>query len=323
MKMTKRLLLPLLVLASLLVAAPASAAVTIGLGDQSPGTFTNPLFTDLKIKKVRYVIPWNTAQDPAQKAEVDAYITAARAARQEVLIHFSAIRGCFANNRYSRSSSCKAPTVKRFTSAFKAFKKAYPSIKVYGTWNEANHVSQPLSYKAAKSRGPKLAAQYYTALKKNCRGCKVVAGDLLSQSDMIKYAKAMNKALKGRAKLWGLHNYPDVNRKPKKTTGTELLLRTVPGEVWVTETGGIVSFDAAKGFNPSENNAVTALKRIFSIANKNDTKRRGNKSRITRLYPYNFIEAAGARFDAALLNPDGTPRKGYFTFKSAARKFKK
>lgn len=326
--MTRRLLLPLLVLGSLLVAAPAQANFTIGIGDQNAGMFQNKLWKDLRLKKVRYVTPWDTALDPVEIANTNAYLTAAFFAKpkQEVLIHFSGKRGCFANNQYSKSSNCKAPTVKKYTAAFKAFKKRYPMIKNYGTWNEANHISQPIARRnAGAKKGPKLAAQYYLALKKNCKKCKVVAGDLLSQSDMIKYAKAMLRTLKKRAKLWGLHNYPDVNRKPKKgkRLPTEELLRTVPGDVWVTETGGIVAFEAAKGFKPSENAAVKALKRMFSIANKYDTRRPGTKSRITRLYPYNFIEAQDARFDAALLNPNGTPRKSYFTYKAGARKAKK
>lgn len=321
MKTTKRLLLPLLLLGMLLAAAPSQAAFTVGLGDQRPETFSNQLFKDLKLKKVRFFTPWDTGLDPSLKAETDAYMAAARAAKQEVFVHFSAKRGCFENNRYSKSSTCKAPTVKRYTAAFKAFKKQYSFVKVYGTWNEANHVSQPLSYKAAKSRGPKLASQYYTALKKNCKGCKVVAGDLLDQSDLGKYARAMNKALKGRAKLWGLHNYGDVNRNRSK--GTTTMLKSVPGKLWLTETGGIVKFDGADNLKVGENEAVKALKNMFKLANKYDSKRKGFKSTIDRLYPYNFREQQNARFDAALLDPAGNPRKGYATFKAGIRKAKK
>lgn len=321
MKTTKRLLLPLLVLGSLLAAAPSQAAFTIGLGDQRPQTFTNPLFKDLKLKKVRFFTPWDTALDRSLKTETDNYMLAALAAKQEVFVHFSAKRGCFENNVYKKSGECKAPTVKRYTAAFKAFKKQYPFVKVYGTWNEANHVSQPLSYKAAKSRGPKLAAQYYTALKRNCRRCKVVAGDLLDQSDLSKYAKAMNKQLKGRAKLWGLHNYGDVNRN--RTKGTTTMLKIVPGKLWITETGGIVKFDGANNLKVGENEAVKALKNMFKLANKFDSKRKGYKSTIERLYPYNFQEQQNARFDAALLDPLGVARKGYFTFKAGAAKAKK
>src|SRR4051812_18790551 len=177
-------------------------------------------------------------------------MAAARASRQEVLVHFTALRGCF-DGKYSKAKACRAPSVAAYTKAFKAFKKLFPYVKTYGAWNEANHVSQP-TYK-----NPRRAAQYYTALKRNCKGCKVVAGDLLDSSNLASYARTMNRALKGRAKLWGLHNYGDVNRFRSK--GTTTLLRTVPGEVWVTETGGIVKFTGSN-LKPTEAKAVRAIR---------------------------------------------------------------
>jgi len=321
MKTTRRFLLPLLLLGSLFVAAPASAKFTIGLGDQRPEIFSNQLWKDLKLKKVRYYVPWDVALDPNLDRETDAFIGAARLAKQEIFIHFSARRGCFENNRYSKSGECKAPSAKKYTAAFKAFRKKYPFIKVYGTWNEANHVSQPTALKNSRKRGPKLVASYYRAMKRSCRKCKIVAGDLLDQSDLGKYAKALNKALKGRAKLWGLHNYGDVNRNRSK--GTITMLKIVPGKLWLTETGGIVKFEGANNLKVGENEAVKALKNMFKLANKYDSKRKGYKSVIERLYPYNFREQESARFDAALLDPLGQPRKGYFTFKKGIKRAKR
>jgi hypothetical protein len=315
--MIKRTVLILTMLGSLLVAAPAAnAAFTVGIGDQDPAMFNNGLWKDLKLKKVRYLTPWNAAKDPGQLAETKGYMDAARAAKQEVLVHFTAIRGCFNDGKYSRSKKCKAPSVAAYTSAFKAFKKQFPYVKVYGSWNEANHVSQPIR------NNPTRAAQYYTALKRNCKGCKVIAGDLLDSSNLRSYASRMNSALKGKARIWGLHNYADVNRK--RSRGVTTMLRTVPGEVWLTETGGIVAFAGANGFKPSETAASRAISYMFSLAAKYDSKLPGYRSRVTRLYPYEFNGAdAGARFDAGLLRPDGTPRKGYATFKSKAARARK
>ncbi len=51
-----------------------------------------------------------------------------------------------------------------------------------------------------------------------------------------------------------------------------------------------------------------------------DTRRRGMRSKITRLFVYSFYGARpGARFDAGLVNPDGTPRQAYTAFAKAAR----
>lgn len=311
MTKTKRLLLPLLVLGSLLVAAPAQGAYIVGVGDQDPALFENKLWQDLKLKRVRYIVPYNTARDSVQRAQVAQYMAAARAKRQEVLVHFSGVRGCFNNGRYSRSSKCRAPSVARYTSDFRAFRKLYPSVKTYGTWNEANSPSQPIA------KNPKRAAQYYTALKRYCSGCKVIAGDLLDSSNLRSYASAMNRELKGRARLWGLHNYGDVNRN--RSTGTQTMLRTVPGEVWVTETGGIVKFSGSN-LRPTETKAVRGIRNMFALAARYDSRPRGYKARVSRVYQYNFREQPDARFDAALLDPDGSPRKTYASFKSGLRK---
>lgn len=320
--MIKRALLPLLLLGSLLVAAPANAAFSVGVGDQSPFLFQKQSWQDLKLKKVRYLVPWNSAvNDPNQLEQVDQYMANARAARQEVLVHFTALRPCYNDGTYSKSKKCKAPSVKAYTRAFKAFKKRFPYVKTYGAWNEANHVSQPVYSKKGTGRGPKLAAQYFLALRRNCRKCKVVAGDLLDSGNMRRYAKTMLRYTGTRAKLWGLHNYADVNRG--RSSGVTTLLKTVPGEVWMTETGGIVKFDS-KSLRVNESTAVRAINYMFELARKYDSKRRGFRSKIGRLYQYDFgPSASDARFDASLLAPDGTPRRSYTAFKKQARKSKK
>ena len=58
---------------------------------------------------------------------------------------------------------------------------------------------------------------------------------------------------------------------------------------------------------------------MFRLANKYDTRRRGMRSKITRLYVYAwFGEPASARFDAGLMNADGSPRKAFSIFRRNA-----
>ncbi len=40
--------------------------------------------------------------------------------------------------------------------------------------------------------------------------------------------------------IWGLHNYSDINRL--QSWRTHRLVRALGGQVWLTETGGIVKF---------------------------------------------------------------------------------
>lgn len=313
--MTRRALpLVLLLAAPLLFAAPAQAKVTVGIGQQTASMFDNPLWQGLGLKKVRYLVPWNTMSDRDSFVETLGFLQKAAAANQTVLVTFTAVRGCFENGRYSKRKVCKLPTVKQYTKQVKLFHKTF-KMKEYAAWNEANHISQP-TYK-----NPKRAAQYYKALKKVCRRCKVIAGDLLDSSNIRPYAKKMLKVTGRRARLWGLHNYSDSNRRRSK--GTAALLRTVPGEVWVTETGGISIFTGSN-LKPTPEKATAAMKYLFKLATKFNKKRRGYKSKITRLYPYDWGPSpVGSRFDASLLNPDGTPRQVFTVFAALAAKSKK
>ena len=45
----------------------SDAAVIVGIGDQTPATFSDPLFTDLEIKRTRYFPPWNVRPTSAQR----------------------------------------------------------------------------------------------------------------------------------------------------------------------------------------------------------------------------------------------------------------
>ena len=94
-------------------------------------------------------------------------------------------------------------------------------MKTFAPWNEANHVSQPTS------KSPKRAAQYYDVLRKECKGCKVLAADVLDQSNVTSYLRSFIRYSHNRGRIWGLHNYKDVNRRQSK--GLTNVLRTVPG----------------------------------------------------------------------------------------------
>ena len=106
--------------------------------------------------------------------------------------------------------------------------------------------------------------------------------------------------------VWGLHNYPDVNRFSSSTT--RRFLRSVPGEVWFTETGGIVKF--ASRWRRDERRAGRAISHVFRVA--------AISPRITRVYLYNWRETrANRRWDSALISWDGRSRDGYFSLLDA------
>jgi hypothetical protein len=283
----------------------AEAAVLVGVADQSPAMFSQPLFTQLRVRRSRYFPAWNVANSRSQSRALDDWLNAARAARVEPLISFSQSAGSRCPRR-----PCKLPTVGEFTRAFRAFRRRWPTVRVISPWNEANHRSQPTF------KNPKRAAQYYNVVRRLCRGCRIIAADVIDETNMERWLATFRRTAI-RPTLWGLHNYRDTNpRRGQRLGGTARLLRAVRGQVWLTETGGLARFVLPGGgtlfpFSLSRQNR--AVRRMFSLAKR-------YRSRIKRLYIYNwFGQPRSNRFDAGLVNANGTARPAYNTVRRQLR----
>jgi hypothetical protein len=303
--MRYRVILPIAALLAVLVAVPAAQAkVRVGLSEQSPTMFDQGNWAQLKLKRVRYIVSWDYAKSPGENAEVAHFMNTARAHKQEVLVTFNAHRGCFVNNKYKKKSkACKAPSAKAYKAAVKGFRKQYPYARTFAPWNEVNHVSQP-TY-----RKPKLAARYYKAMKSVCKKCTVMAADVLDSSDVKTYLRGFQRATKSKGRIWGLHNYKDVNRRQSK--GVRNVAAVTRGQIWLTETGGFVQFKTS-GFPFSLKRAAARTKYMFKLARK--------YKRVKRLYNYRwFGEPRSARFDAGLVNPDGSERPGLRQFRKSIK----
>jgi hypothetical protein len=312
--MTRRLsLLSVTLLACLTLPMSAQAAFKTGISDQVPGSFLNPLFSGLKASAARYIAPFDVMTLPADNANrvaLDEWIRNARAAHQDVLVSFE--------HSHTPGKEKTAPSAATFRKDLLLFMKAYPAVKSLSPWNEVNRcnrtvagsslvVGQPRKL-CSLSTGPKLAASYYKATRSACsslhRSCKIVALDILDQNSVtqaVRYTKAFRRFAKPAPKIWGIHNYSDTNRFSNKRTKA-LLNATGRGEVWLTETGGIVKFGTSFPF--SESRAAKALGCMFTIAK--------SSPRIKRLYIYNFTAAQpGSDFDSGLVNTNGTKRPGW------------
>ncbi len=309
-----RVLVMTLVASSLAATPAAAASYRVGVGEQSAAMFATPAWQRLGLDQVRYLVPWDWAESARQRAEVDTFMTAARAARQDVLATFTAHRGCFDGRRYARDALCRPPSARAYRAAFRAFDDRYPWVRTYAPWNEVNHISQPTFAR------PGLAVRYYRVLRRErrARRFRVMAADVLDTANMHRYLRAFLRRAPGHPRLWGLHNYRDTNpRRGQLFGGTRKLLRTVRGHVWLTETGGIVSFKLPGRrtlFRTSERRANTATKRMFRLA-------RRNRRRIKRLYIYHGLQSGDRRnrFDAGLLRRDRSKRPAYFTVQRQLR----
>jgi hypothetical protein len=280
---------------ALLCAAPAvsSADPIIGIGDQQATMFASPLFQDLDVPIVRYIAPYDAMNTGVDARNADAFITAAQASGAKVLVAFY----------HSRVHPEKMPSKAAYTSAVKKFIAAFPYVREYQPWNEANRGMVPGQFASPTA---KQAATYYMALRSACVGCTVTGLDLLDGVNMapsLKYLKQFQKLAKPAPTIWGLHNYSDTNRN--SSVRTKAFLKAVRGSVWLTETGGVVKFGSNfPGGTVGQKRAAKALTLMFKIADSN--------SRIKRLYIFQWTGSSNsARFDAGLTNPDGTARPGY------------
>jgi hypothetical protein len=290
-------------LALLIVPAATSARAGLGISDQQANAFTNPNYAPLGLKYARYITPYDVMKDGFYHRKLDQWLIAAQAAHQRILIAFE--------HSYLHGRQKHTPSVAEYTKDIKAFHKAYPQIKEIQPWNEANRcqrtlvdanvVGQPICH------NPRAAANYYMAARKVFRGAKITGLDILDQNNVkpsVAYIKAFLRYAHPRPSIWGIHNYSDTNRFSTKRTAA-LLKATGRGQVWLTETGGIVQF--GKSFPYNEQRAAKALQCMFTIA---------KNPRIKRLYIYQFSGAPpGFSFDAGLVNTDGTPRLGWAVVK--------
>jgi hypothetical protein len=261
----------------------------VGISDQDPATFSDSRFTALGMRYARIITPWNSIFTEPDR--LDAWLQAAKAAGIEPLVSFN-----HARSDQCPARPCSPPSIARYTAAFKAFYAKYPWVRSYQPWNEANHQSQPTG------KNPKRAAQYYNVVRANCHGCTITAADVLDSPNLKHWLAVFKKFANGKPRLWGLHNYTDTNRF--RSSGTKTMLRLVKGQLWLTETGGIVAFTTAGGkvaLRHDEKRARRAIDFLFRLAR--------TTKRITRVYVYQWRKTqTGDRFDAGLVAPDDTPR---------------
>jgi hypothetical protein len=306
--MPLRRLVLLTLAAALLVpvtAADARIPIRVGIGDQDPSMFSQPAFQRAKFQRVRYFIAWNAIDDPATIARADTFIRTARANRFSVLLHVS-------TDDYTIKQA-RLPSVAQYRSKVGALVRRYRALGVreFGTWNEANHASQP-TYRSP-TRAAAFFREMYRLVKPSCSSCAVVALDVLDQTGVERYMRTffanLSPTFRRRATLVGIHNYGDVNRK--RTTFTHNIIQIThrynrSARFWFTETGGLVNF--GRSFPCSTSRAASRLNTMFSLA------RRFRTAGVQRIYIYSWSgPGCSARFDAGLVGPGGTPRRGYET----------
>jgi hypothetical protein len=171
-------------------------------------------------------------------------------------------------------------------------------VRDFNPWNEANHSSQPTF------RHPKKAAGFYNAMKRVCpRRCNVAGGDVLDWSHLVRWVQRYRPYLRGRPRLWSMHNYLDVNRpRSWRASGTRKMLHLTRGRLWITETAGVVVSRRYTKYD--EQRAAAATERMFRFASRS--------RRITRLYSYQWQAGCDPYgWDSAWFRSNGSARPAW------------
>ena len=278
--------------------AHAGPSYLTGIGDEQGEMFGNPLWQQLHTKIVRYIAPYDAVVHSYSLDKAIVWIRAAEAAHEQVLVSFY----------HSEYSPLRMPSVAQYQHDVQKFVKRFPHVRQYQPWDEANrgYIRGVLASPSASA-----AARYYQALIRVCKGCTVVGLDVLDAQDIgptleyiSEFKREIGKLRTIMPKIWGLHNYSDINRL--ESWRTHDLVRALGGQVWLTETGGIVQFGG--GFPNRRGSGLTraakVLKYMFGVA--------ASTPQIKRLYIYDWTGGnARTRFDAGLMNAHDQPRPGY------------
>ena len=297
----KPVLIALGAVLALVVAMPSGASAAkkqkqptpiVGIGDNGWTMFSDSNYRALKLKVARRMVPYDFYREPNELWMLRMWLEGAKAAGVQPLLSFER----------SYKYPTKLPTVAEYNESLRFLLGEFPWVTTISPWNEANHKSQPTV------NNPKRAAEFYNQTRITCPKCTIVAADVLDQTNMLPWLKKFLKYAK-KPKIWGLHTYTDTNRnKPWNKSTTKKFLKATKGDVWLTESGGIVAFNISYGFNPKR--AAGSITRTLNLGLKDKRIKR------VYLYSWNGTTLAGEggfpfAWDSGIVGPDGAPRPGY------------
>ncbi|HMD56336.1 MAG TPA: glycosyl hydrolase [Solirubrobacteraceae bacterium] len=278
--------------------AHAASSYLVGIGDEQSEMFGNPLWQQLHTRIARYIAPYDAAVHVDSLNRARLWIANAEAQHVQVLVAFY----------HSEHTPTRLPSVAQYKHDVQKFVRLFPHVRQYQSYDEANRGNVRGAF---SSPSASTAAQYYQALLRVCQGCTVIGLDVLDAQNIgptltyiSEFKHEISKLQTVMPRIWGLHDYSDVNRF--ESWRTREISQAMGGEVWLTETGGIVQFGGAfpnhRGSGLSR--AAKVIKYMFGVA--------GSQSQVKRLYIYDWTGGLNStRFDAGLMDSHFRPRQGY------------
>lgn len=275
----------------MLVAPPPAPAITIGVADQRPDFLAMSSFQRTRIGQARLLVGWNAIYVAWQRAELDRWMIAARQAGVEPLVTFGP----------ARTSPGFLPSSTRYRRAVADFRDRYPWVRQFSTWNEANHCGSRMCHR------PGTVARYWRQLRLACRGCRILAADLVDSPNLRSWMRGFRRAARSTPTRWGLHNYLDANRF--RTTYTRTMLSAIGprAQLWLTETGGLVDRN-----NRSRTSIPQGMRHAANATRFLFDRIRRVSPRIRRIYFYNwFADRPPASWDSAFVSHVRQVRPSY------------
>ena len=276
----------------------AASRFLTGIGDEHTAMFHARLWKQLDFEITRYIVPYDVAAHRNELNEARTWIATALAAHQQILVAFY----------HSKQTPMGMPSSALYRRDVAKFLRLFPKVHQYQPWNEANRGNVPHFFASPNAQQ---SAIYYRELRSIAHHDTIVGLDLLDNPNVaptLSYVAEFKADVRGlhavMPQLWGLHNYSDTNSF--QSSRTRAVLAAVPGDLWLTETGGVVKFGTAltNVHGSGLRRAARALEYMFHLAYISP--------RITRLYIYAWSGAGPrARFDAGLMDAHGHPRQGY------------
>ena len=152
--------------------AHAASSFLTGIGDEHVAMFSQPIYQRLHTKIVRYIAPYDAVKHAASLNYAIAFIRAAEADHEQVLVAFY----------HSEYTPTVLPSVSSYQHDVEKFVKRFPHVRQYQSWDESNRGNVP----RAPSRAPRrcAAARYYQALLRVCNGCTVIGLDVLDAQNI-------------------------------------------------------------------------------------------------------------------------------------------
>ena len=269
--------------------APVRSDFAVGIADQKAAFFDDPRFTALDIHYARRAVSWDALTSDWQRAELDQWMAKAQAAGVAPLLTME-------HSRLAGQTKV-LPTPDQLVEQFRALRARYPWVTDFSAWNEANCRCQ------ATWNKPALVATYWKRMRADCPDCRVLGADLVDVDGMIEWTKRFLRAAGRQPAYWGVHNYVSANNF--STQSTVDLLKATTGEIWFTETGGVVArrskYSHAK-IPQGVGHAADTIRFILQTL-------AGLSPRVTRAYFYQWNSSSGTdSWDSSFVAANGTVR---------------